>query len=365
MRPARALHGICLALLAVFSAATLASTVAGDAPAEPAPKLEQLLEQGRLSMFGAQPEDALAFFARAAAAGSARALGAIGELHERGIGVPRNPLEAAGWYRKAMAMGDEESRARLGMMTLAGPAATPRAMQEGIALVQAAAARGDAFGRYALGRLLLEGLHLRRDAAQGLALLEQAARDALPEAQSLLGQLYAEGREVAAAHAGMAAELLTQAARNGDAAAQARLGVFYRDGWGVAPDSQEAAYWFEKAAEAGDAEAAAQLGLMLVEGAADLRRDVAAGMDWLKTAAGRGSALAQYHLGVAMLEGRGIAADPLNGLALVREAASRGLALAAKRIRQELGSQQALGAGAERRELAAPAQRAARPGERP
>jgi len=360
MRPEIPLRGVCLALLIAAADGALAAPAATDA--EPPPTPAQLLEQGRLSMFGAQPQDALALFSRAAQAGSARALGAIGELHERGVGVARNAREAADWYRKALAAGDEESRARLGLLALSSAAATPKAMQEGLALVQAAAERGSAYGRYALARLLLEGLHLRRDEAKGLSLLEQAAREEVPEAQALLGQLYAEGREVSAAHPGMAVELSTLAARNGDVGAQARLGAFYRDGWGVERDSQEAAYWLAKAAEAGNTEAAAQLGLLLAEGAPDLRRDPAAGLDWLKAAAGRGSALAQYHLGVAMLEGRGLAQDAVNGLALVREAASRGLALAAKRIVQELGSQQALGVAAER---GAPAQRVAQPGGRP
>lgn len=361
MRLDLALRGVSLALLVAAAATANAATAVADAEA---PTAEQLLEQGRLSMFGAQPQDALALFSRAAHAGSARALGAIGELYERGVGVAKNAREAADWYRKALAAGDEESRARLGLLALSSAVATPKAMQEGLGLVQAAAERGNAYGRYALGRLLIEGLHLRRDEARGLSLLEQAARAEVPEAQALLGQLYAEGREVAAAHPGMAVELSTLAARNGDVAAQARLGGFYRDGWGVERDSQEAVYWLSKAAEAGDAEAAAQLGLLLAEGAPDLRRDAVAGIDWLKAAAGRGSALAQYHLGVAMLEGRGLAQDAVNGLALVREAASRGLALASKRIVQELGSQQVLGV-VSGRGAAAPAQSVAQPGRRP
>ena len=51
--------------------------------------------------------------------------------------------------------------------------------------------------------------HVARDEAKGLALLERAAQDEVPEARSLLGQLYADGREVSTAHAGMAATLLT------------------------------------------------------------------------------------------------------------------------------------------------------------
>ncbi len=316
------LRRACLALFLGHAAGAAANPGVDTAAAEAPPTAGELLEQGRLAMFGAQPQDALALFTRAAQAGAARALGAIGELHARGIGVAQSASEAAQWYRRAIAAGDQESRARLGLAVLRGPAATSAALREGLALVQQSSERGNAFGHYALGRLLLEGLLLRRDEARGLALVEQAARGEVPEAQSLLGQFYADGREVAAAHSGMAAELLTQAARNGDVAAQARLGAFYRDGRGVERDAPEAAYWLEKAASAGNTEAAADLGLMLVEGTAGLRRDLDAGLHWLKIAAGQGFAPAQYHLGVALLEGRGYAA-------------------AAQRLAEELGARPA------------------------
>lgn len=48
---------------------------------------------------------ALKEFSNAAARGDARAQRSLGLMHERGDGVPRDLVQAADWYRKAMAQG--------------------------------------------------------------------------------------------------------------------------------------------------------------------------------------------------------------------------------------------------------------------
>ena len=65
----------------------------------PVPSPDELLAQGRMAVFARDYADALRLFRQAATAGSARALSAIGDLHERGFGVARSDREATVWYR--------------------------------------------------------------------------------------------------------------------------------------------------------------------------------------------------------------------------------------------------------------------------
>jgi len=59
-------------------------------------------------------EDAFQAFRKAATAGHAAALSALGDLYQQGLGVSRNEREALDYYRKAAATGDAQGRARLG-----------------------------------------------------------------------------------------------------------------------------------------------------------------------------------------------------------------------------------------------------------
>ena len=322
-------------------------------PDEP-PSVEQLIERGRLALLGSDFAGALQAYRSAAAAGSARALGGIAELYEHGLGIGRNEAEATVLYRRAIAGGDIESRARLGLLLVQGaaaslaattaasnaaPAAAARSvrpgasaaapvsvspLQEGLALIRETAASGNAFGEYALGLLQLDGLVVPRDDYRALRLIESAAQKDLPVAQSLLGRLYADGRSVEK-HESMAIALLGDAARQGDVAAQGRLGQLHRDGHGAERDEVEAAYWFEKAAERGDAQSMLNLGLLLLEGR-ELRRDVARAVSLIRDAAQFGNAAAQYHYGVFLLEGRGVPQDRAQGEQWIRDAAARGVA---------------------------------------
>ena len=213
----------------------------------PVPSPDELLAQGRMAVFARDYADALRLFRQAATAGSARALSAIGDLHERGFGVARSDREATVWYRKAIAAGDAQGQARIGFMLVRS--ATPADVQLGVAMIRQAVAKGDAFGRFVLATLYMQGRAVPRDDAMAATLLEAASAQGEPSAQSLLGQMYLEGRGVPM-HAGMALMLLTEAARQGDTAAQNRLGALFRKGWGIERDEQEAAYWRKPASRA-------------------------------------------------------------------------------------------------------------------
>lgn len=282
--------------------------------------IQTLLDQGRLAMFGAEPSDAVHLFFKAAEAGSVRAMGAIGELHELGLGLEKSPKDAMVWYRRAAVAGDAESRARLGMVLINSQAVG--SLEEGVELVRKAANQGNPFGQFALGQLQLQGLGVPRDEDAAIRSLVAAAEQEVPAANRLLGKIYLEGRLVHRDPV-MAASLLVEAARVGDVAAQTQLGVLYRDGEGVEPDSREAAYWLERAAERGDAEAMSNLGGLLLHGDEQIQNPDRA-IELLRRAAELGHTSAQFQLGQSLIEGEGVDKDPEQGMRWLRTAAASG-----------------------------------------
>ena len=72
-----------------------------------------------------------------------------------------------------------------------------------------------------------------------------------------------------------------QLAQKGDREAQYNLGLMYEQGYGIAPDQQQAAAWFEKAAAQGSAPAQAALGNLYLAGAG-VPKDFAKAAYWHK-----------------------------------------------------------------------------------
>ena len=78
----------------------------------------------------------------------------------------------------------------------------------------------------------------------------QAAERGDAHAQALLGNMYANGRDVRQDYA-EAVRWYRQAAEQGHAVAQKNLGVMYYEGRGVRQDDAEAVRWTRQAAERG------------------------------------------------------------------------------------------------------------------
>ena len=124
-----------------------------------------------------------------------------------------------------------------------------------------------------------------------------------------------------------AAAMLLAAARADHPAAQAWLGQLYLDGRGVAADGREARYWFQRAAQADVAMAMNMLGRCHENGwggAVDFplarvwyRRAAALDLDW-----------AIYNLAQMAANGRGMAADRAAAFALFSRAVALGHARA-------------------------------------
>ena len=101
----------------------------------------------------------------------------------------------------------------------------------------------------------------RRELAEVMQMVHEAAEQGLKEAQSNLGVMYEKGQGVDQSHA-MAVKWYRKAAEQGQADAQCNLGVMYEYGQGVDQSHATAAKWYRKAAEQGDAQAQCNLGAM-------------------------------------------------------------------------------------------------------
>lgn len=239
-----------------------------------------------------------------------------------------------------------------------------------------AARAGLAAAQYQLGHCYLMGLGVAPNLATALHWLGPAAAQGDSEAQTTLASLALQGMHVTSAtddtglfgpapwHDGEPPDYTTalhwaeRAAAGGSAAAQALLGYILTSGPADLRDAVRGAACYRAAAEAGDAHGKLGWALLLlaepteetrvrtllVEAAAagiaaahyvlgtlEARSDsmLAMAVAHYRTAAELGHRAAQFRYGLALLNGRGVAADPQDGETWLRRAALGGDALAA------------------------------------
>ncbi len=187
-------------------------------------------------------------------------------------------------------------------------------------------------------------LHLKKVAADRLALWKEAAEQGVAEAQWLYADCLLEGIGVRQ-DVGQAAAWFRKAAEQGLALAQKSLGNRYLRGQGVRADQGEAFRWYSKAAAQGEPASRKMVDGLAEEVRADLEecdRHICAGQNSMKylkqvhreklslwkAAAAAGVPAAQWLYGDSLLEGIGVAADVAAAVGWFRKAAEQGLALA-------------------------------------
>ncbi len=143
--------------------------------------------------------------------------------------------------------------------------------------------------------------------SQTLKKIVSAASNSNPDAQSYLGEIYANGKGVTQDYA-EAVNWLRKAANQGNAKAQKDLGEMYANGHGVLKDYVESVKWFREAAYQGNAKAQNNLGVMYVNGHGVLK-DYAEAVKWFYKAVNQGNANAQKNLGFMYVNGHGVLQD--------------------------------------------------------
>lgn len=209
--------------------------------------------------------------------GDASAQFALGQSYFRGTDVEQSDSLAFQWFEKAAAQGNAEAESALGFLYAQGRgvAKDPVLTKKWFRL---AADQGLLSAQHNLGILLLQ----EKDSTQeGLALLEKAAaKDYLPS-QYRLGQLYFSGDFGLTRDYPKAFAWLLKAGQAGDAAAQNYLGIMYRSGFGVEQNPAEAFKWFQSAATGGNPAAQGNLGHFYAAGSV-VPRDVVVAYKWFK-----------------------------------------------------------------------------------
>lgn len=187
-------------------------------------------------------------------------------------GVPKDPSQAAAWFRKA------SQNAQLIELSLVqeGPIAA-----RSVAVADALHGKGSIY--FFLGALFEEGKDLPQDYEQAVLWYRMGAEQGNPDAQSALGVLFAEGNGVSQDYS-RAAYWDQRAVENGQPDAAFNLGMLYLDGHGVSQDYRLAANWLLKAAEKGIPDAQYNLGVLYAKGIG-VRQDSPVAYFWFDVAA--------------------------------------------------------------------------------
>jgi len=298
-----------------------------------APGSEALVEVWRAA---ANDGDFLPLVRRLAEGGDAHAMYRLGRMYARGIGITRDDLEAATWYRKGADAGDSNAIGALGIALLDGRGVA-KDRQEGLRLVRAAAARGQVEAAHRLGQVLHDGKIVAKDLLEAARLFTRAAEDGYAPSMVALGQLYAAGLGMQTDPA-KAVFWYQRAVDLGHAGGLAGLGSLYENGRGVKMDIARAVTLYRRAADLGNAGAMTNLGQLLWQGKGVAKNDEAAAALFRK-ATDLGNPVAMNNLAWMLQAGdRGLRKDPQEAADFMMKALSHGNEFSHKQMTQNLQS---------------------------
>lgn len=227
-----------------------------------------------------------------AESGNAQAQFHLGEVYDPlkndTFGVPKDAVQAVGWYGKATEQGGATNAAfDLWMLAIRDDKAALEQLTK-------LAGKGDVQSQFQLSQMYLAGEGVPADPVQSANWLRKAAEQGLAVAQRFLGGRYEGGLGVPM-NAAAAVRWYRAAAEQGDPEGQYSLGSMYYFGKGVSRDPVQAAKWYRKSAEQGNLLAQTSLAKMYNDGIG-VPRDAAEAMAWLQRAAEKGDAQAQADL---------------------------------------------------------------------
>ena len=194
---------------------------------------------------------------------------------------------------------------------------TPPDYAVAVPLLRQAAQEGDAEAAFQLSGCLLNGLGVRKDVGEGVALLQQAAQAGHLYARYNLLQLKEAGGAPVALLLGAYGDLAGQ----GMVPAQMRLLKYFNE----TGKTDKALYWANKAAAAGHRQAQYYLA-QYHQNAAE--PDTEAAYRFYKQAAEQGLAAAHWQLGLQYLYGQGVSQNHEQAARHLRVAAEQGIAAA-------------------------------------
>ena len=139
----------------------------------------------------------------------------------------------------------------------------------------------------------------RGDYKTAIKHLRPLAEKGLPDAQALLGAMYAHGRGVPPDPT-EAIKWFRKGIAQDNHWAQHNLGYMYSQGYGVPQNYFEAAKWFRKAANQGNADSQSNLGAMYLTGSG-VPQDFELSYIWLSVAAANGAKFALENRNIVII----------------------------------------------------------------
>lgn len=202
-----------------------------------------------------------------AEAGDKAAQVLIADIYSRGLGVKRDDVEAAKWYRLAAEQGQPDAQFQYALMLLDGRGVT-KDIKQAHALMEEAANAGNRLAQFNFAQILLAGQEEPSPEllARATDLYEKAADQNLADAQYAMAQVYAEGVGGRQKDENRARALLHRAAMQDYDTAELEFAQWLIDGRGGPPDAKAGFSWMKKAAEGGNVAAQNRLAKLYVEG---------------------------------------------------------------------------------------------------
>lgn len=172
------------------------------------------------------------FLKEKAQAGESAAQYSLGEMYWDGVGVRKDYVEAAKWYRKAAEQGYIEAQRMLGLMYDLDIGVAEDGV-EAAKWYRMAAEQGDADAQFNLGRMYYQGDGVPKDDLEAVKWMRAVAEQGYAGARWFIGVMYVNSRDFNDMEP---AELARQVVEQGNAPA-------YDDGEGVSKNDMEAYVW--------------------------------------------------------------------------------------------------------------------------
>lgn len=283
--------------------------------------------------------DAANFYEQAAKGGDAMAQDRLGALYASGELGEKDRNKAAALFLAAADQQDPWGQCHIGAAYAEGVLGLKVDQKKALTYSQASADQDNVCGEMHLGHMYLRGAPgLASDPARGAKLYGDAAKQGDPMAITSLGLLYQMGEGVPR-DLHQATELYEKAAGMGYPEAQHLLGALYAGAAEGAPkDLVKAVEYFKAAAAKRYPAAEAALGWAYANGLGDLPHDDVEALRLFNLAAGAGDPEGLYRLGYANAQGLGLPKNLQEAHRLMKASAAHGYDPASRWLNGQGGS---------------------------
>ncbi|WOS62248.1 tetratricopeptide repeat protein [Sinorhizobium fredii] len=223
----------------------------------------------------------------------------VASILEQGLGVARNPKDAAFWYGQAANNGDPAAMFKYALILMEGRY-VKRDRKSADELMKKAADLGNAAAQFNYGQTLVADAPGQKGLKAAMPYYEKAAEQGIADAQYALSQIYLNVEGIDDGKRARAREWLARAARAGYDTAQLDMAIWLIEGIGGDRNLDGGFAWMKRAAEGGNVVAQNRLAHLLVN-AIGTRPDPIEAAKWyvLSRRAGlKDDALEDFYLGL-------------------------------------------------------------------